>query len=183
MSIKRGLIVIGYQGIGKTTLVNHHSKSLRVDGVIDLDSSVFKANNGQRPENWHVIYCDIAISLAKLGYIVMISSHKQVRQALAKKYNPNNDTYSIVIICPHISLEHQWIAKLRNRYGIDHSESNFIAWKNATEQFSASINELSAQSDFSTVFIERMDYDLECIIFSYQRLIRGLNIPDRVEGC
>jgi ABC-type proline/glycine betaine transport system ATPase subunit len=58
-----GKVVVGYQGIGKSTLAFHNNR------VIDLESSNFFVD-GERPANWHIIYCNIARALCKQGYIV-----------------------------------------------------------------------------------------------------------------
>ena len=47
------MIIIGYQGIGKSTLANNKN------GYIDLESSSFW-NNGTRIPDWHIYYCRIA---------------------------------------------------------------------------------------------------------------------------
>ena len=73
-----GKVVVGYQGIGKSTLAFHNNR------VIDLESSNFFVD-GERPANWHIIYCKIARALCKQGYIVCVSSHKEVREELANK--------------------------------------------------------------------------------------------------
>lgn len=46
------MIIIGYPGIGKSTLGGQND-------VIDLDSSNFW-NNGKRPDDWYVYYCKVA---------------------------------------------------------------------------------------------------------------------------
>lgn len=57
-----GQIVVGYQGVGKSTLA-YHNRS-----VIDLESSNFFVD-GKRDEKWYIPYCNIARSLARQGYL------------------------------------------------------------------------------------------------------------------
>ena len=62
---KRGAIISGYQGIGKSTL------SKAGNGYIDLESGNFFAD-GYRADDWYVVYSQIAIHLAEQGYRVFI---------------------------------------------------------------------------------------------------------------
>ena len=52
------MIVIGYQGIGKSTLVKE------CNSYIDFESSNFKIN-GERPEGWEQMYCEAALDLSR----------------------------------------------------------------------------------------------------------------------
>jgi ABC-type phosphate/phosphonate transport system ATPase subunit len=45
---EQGIIIVGYQGIGKSTLAYHNKR------VIDLESSNFFVN-GERSKDWHVV--------------------------------------------------------------------------------------------------------------------------------
>ena len=69
------MIVIGYQGIGKSTLAQKQFK------YIDLESSALR-RDGVRWHNWYEPYCLVAEWLSKQGYIVFVSSHKEVRDYL-----------------------------------------------------------------------------------------------------
>jgi MoxR-like ATPase len=72
------MIIIGYPGIGKTTLCKHWHK------YVDLDSSAFRYNDGTRDKRWAEIYCKVAIDLHNQGYVVFLSSHYEVRDILKK---------------------------------------------------------------------------------------------------
>lgn len=173
----KGMIVIGYQGIGKTTCASKR------DGVIDLESSNFKVD-GERDENWYIIYCRIAVSLARQGYIVLISSHECVRSEL-RKYNPDGK-YSVVIICPHYTLKDQWIQPLHDRYIQDRSGENYIAWRDAEDHFIDSVQSITQDVVFSIIFLDSMDYDLGGLIMSLYRANQskyGLAPRIREEGC
>jgi len=173
----KGMIVIGYQGIGKSTLASKR------DGIIDLESSNFKID-GERDENWYIIYCRIAVSLARQGYIVLISSHECVRSEL-RKYNPE-DKYTVVIICPHYSLKDQWIHRLYDRYIHDPSNKNHAAWKDAEAHFTDSIQSMTQGAVFSIIFLNSMDYDLGGLIMSLYRASQPkTHFSQRIreEGC
>ena len=174
----KGMIVIGYQGIGKSTCAS------KIKGIIDLESSNFKID-GERDENWHIIYCRIAVSLARQGYIVMVSSHECVRSEL-QKYDPDGE-YTVVVICPHYTLKDKWVYRLYSRYVRDRSDKNYAAWKNAEANFVPSILSMSQGIVFSTIFLNSMDYDLDKLVMSLyqanQSKTRRLVPLDREEGC
>ena len=156
----KGMIVIGYQGIGKSTCAS------KTRGIIDLESSNFKID-GERDENWYVVYCRIAVSLARQGYIVMVSSHECVRSEL-HKYDPENK-YTVVMICPHYTLKDRWMQRLYNRYIQEPTEKNYAAWKNADAHFVDSILSMTQGVVFSTIFLNSMDYDLGKLVMSLYR--------------
>lgn len=164
MSISRntkGMIVIGYQGIGKSTCASE------MHGIIDLESSNFKID-GERDENWYVVYCRIAVSLARQGYIVMVSSHEHVRSEL-RQYDPE-DKYTVVVICPHYTMKDRWIQRLYNRYVREPSDKNYAAWKEAEAHFIDSIQSMTQGVVFSTIFLNSMDYDLGKLVMSLHRV-------------
>lgn len=143
-----GKVVVGYQGIGKSTLAFHNNR------VIDLESSNFFVD-GERPANWYIIYCKIARALCKQGYIVCVSSHKEVREELAKKPAVNQ-----VVIFPALQLKDNWIKKLRNRYEQCDSSKNFKALRNAEQNYDQNIMDLMKQDGFEHIAIQDMNYDL-----------------------
>ena len=81
------MIVIGYIGIGKSTLAMNQT------GYIDLDSSTFMFNN-KRCDNWVTYYCQVAESLSKQGYVVFVSCHFDVIE-----YSSLSLLLSILFIC------------------------------------------------------------------------------------
>ena len=97
------MIIIGYQGIGKSTLAGRNCR------YIDLESSCFWIN-GKRPDDWYLYYCSIAEHLSKQGYIVFVSSHEVVRTRLEWSCE------DVVIVYPSIELNDYWISKLEKRY-------------------------------------------------------------------
>ena len=75
------MIIIGYQGVGKSTLANKDDK------FIDLESGSFWINNTDnnskyRYDNWYEMYCNVAEHLSQQGYIVVVASHEVVRNRL-----------------------------------------------------------------------------------------------------
>lgn len=145
------MIIIGYQGIGKSTL---SSKGLK---YIDLESSNFWENNA-RPLDWYIYYCKIAENLSKQGYVVCVSSHEVVRN-----YLKDNCKEDVICIYPSILLRDQWVEKLKSRYDETQASKDFKAWANADDCYHENIAELM-NSGFLYAEINSMDYDLEAII-------------------
>ena len=86
------MIVIGYQGIGKSTYSN---KDIT---CIDLESGNFWVD-GVRLDDWYKVYCNIANHLSKQGYTVFVSSHQVVRDEL------KNSDEQVCIVYPSHSLK------------------------------------------------------------------------------
>ena len=144
------MIIIGYQGIGKSTLTKNSN------GYIDLESGNFWWN-GQRPHDWYVYYCHIAEDLSRQGYIVFVSSHKEVRKFLEKSEE------KVIVIFPSILIRDEWVKKLKDRYEESGKEKDFKAWKNAEDRYKENINELM-RSGFYFIEIDSLDYDLKKMI-------------------
>ena len=126
------MIIIGYQGIGKSTLAN------KSKNYIDLESSNFW-HRGKRPDNWYIYYCNIAESLSKQGYNVFVSSHEVVRNRLKKYYKEE-----LLCIIPSIELKDLWIRKLEDRWMNERTEKNYKAYMNAVDRYEDNINEIKA---------------------------------------
>ena len=148
----KGLIVIGYQGIGKSSIGGKYN-------CIDLESSNFYIDN-QRDKDWYKPYCNIALHLANQGYVVMTSSHKNVRNYFSTFLNklPEN-IGNIVIFCPRQTQKEQWIERLRKRHDKTKSDKDYRALMNAVEMYDMNIGEMT-HSKFCCYHPESMNYDL-----------------------
>ena len=158
MKGRTNMIIIGYQGIGKSTL----SKN-QFNIFIDLESSnFFFEKNGMliRDPNWYIPYCKIANHLSEQGFIVFVSSHKVVRDELKKSKR------KVVAIYPALELKDQWIKKLRNRYNETGLEKDYKALANAEDRYEENIKEIIDDVEDSLV-INDINYDLEDIIQVY----------------
>lgn len=140
------MIIIGYQGIGKSTLSNNCLK------YIDLESGCFW-NNGNRHDDWYITYTTIAQHLSKQGYIVFVSSHEPVRNAL------KDSTEKVFCCVPDVSLKDEWINKLKLRYELSHLDKDYKAYMNAKDRFTENINEI-INSGFDIIKINDMNYNL-----------------------
>lgn len=141
------MIIIGYQGIGKSTLANKKNE------YIDLESGNFW-HNGIRPENWYIYYCNIAEHLSKQGYNVFVSSHEVVRKRL------KNSSEIVICIYPSIFLADQWTKKLEQRYNQSHLEKDYKAWKNAEDKYHENISELM-MCGIPHIEINSLNYNLK----------------------
>lgn len=146
------MIIIGYQGIGKSTLAN---KDVR---FIDLESGNFWVD-GKRSDDWYKPYCKIAENLSSQGYIVFVSSHEVVRNQLV------NSEEQVISCVPSLELKDQWINKLKERYERTGLDKDYRAYMNAKDRYTENIIEIAA-SGFNVLWIESMDYDLNNEIFN-----------------
>lgn len=144
------MIIVGYQGIGKSSLAG-------TNGCIDLESSNFWVD-GKRDENWYKPYCQIAVHLSEQGYTVFVSSHEVVRKELAELYP--RKTW---IVYPALELRSAWITKLLDRYKQTGLEKDYKALMNAADRYDSNIVELSTDKlqSYEIIYI---DYQLSDII-------------------
>lgn len=150
----KGLIVIGYQGIGKSTWSGSRN-------FIDLESGNFWIGD-KRYSDWYIPYCQTAMSLADQGYIVFVSSHKVVVDYLKSTPLPEN-VGKVIIFCPRRTMKEEWIERLKERYERTNLEKDRKALLNAQDRFEENIVEL-ASSGLPVYQAEAMDYDLPSII-------------------
>lgn len=148
------MIVIGYQGIGKSTM------SKKFLECIDLESSNFRID-GVRVDDWYKAYSNIALDLSRQGYIVFTSSHAPVREWLGTRNSTNE---KIVICYPAIALKDQWIEKLQKRYDASSLRKDYAALMNAKDRYADNIQEMiddAKKYDFGRCCLINMDYDLD----------------------
>lgn len=144
------MIIIGYQGIGKSSIAGKND-------IIDLESGNFWFA-GKRRRDWYIYYCNIAESLSKQGYIVFVSSHKVVRD-----YLKNYCGESIYCVFPSLRLKDQWIERLQNRFNETKLEKDYKAWKNAEQCYERNITDLM-ESGIRYYNIMDIDYRLQDIV-------------------
>ena len=147
------MIVVGYQGIGKSTLAGRDHK------YIDLESGNFWVD-GKRADDWYKPYCKIAEHLSEQGYIVFVSSHEVVRQ-----YLEENSREVVVLVYPSIELKDEWIDKLTKRYARSKLDKDYKALMNACEgRYVKNIKELQESCIKHKLEIIKIDYDLEAML-------------------
>ena len=146
------MIVIGYQGIGKSTLCQFEK------GYIDLESSCFRRINGHRAVDWAETYAQIAEMLSRQGYTVMISSHLAVQKALYKSHE------YVVAVFPALDIRDLWVEKLKNRWNNSGEEKDRRAYMDAAYNYDKEIGVLM-ESPFDKGIIENLDYKLFDILW------------------
>lgn len=145
------MIITGYQGIGKSTVCKD-----RYDWI-DLESSIFKDDAGNRANNWYEHYCAVAVHLSNQGYTVFMSSHKVVRDWLSVNFKGR-----WVAIVPSTQLESEWVDRLEQRALDRPSIKNIAAYKNAVQHYSDSIRNIMYTCP--AVILSNIDYDLAEIV-------------------
>ena len=145
------MIVVGYQGIGKSTLAGKNHQ------YIDLESGNFWVD-GKRADDWYKPYCQIAEHLSQQGYVVFTSSHEVVRNQLAK----SSETVVVVHPAPH--LKDEWIKKLHDRWQITGLDKDYKAYMNALDRYTENIQELKTCDIPYKLEISVIDYDLEALL-------------------
>lgn len=158
------MIVIGYQGIGKSTLAGRDNK------FIDLESGNFWVD-GKRADDWYKPYCQIAEHLSQQGYIVFTSSHEVVRKQL------EGSSEVIAVVYPSIKLKDEWIAKLEARYRESGLEKDYKALMNAKDRYEENIRELGEYGHDHQVHrlvLTEMKYDLEAALIHFKNDMDGL---------
>lgn len=158
------MIVIGYQGIGKSSLAGRNNR------FIDLESSNFWVD-GCRHEDWYKPYCQIAEHLSQQGYIVFTSSHEVVRNQL------KNSSETVAIVYPSIELKDKWIDKLERRYAESELRKDYKALTNAKDRYEENIKELSEYAYKYQVYglaLTKIDYDLEAALIHLQEVLASI---------
>lgn len=163
-----GMIIIGYPGIGKTSVSGK-------DNIVDLESSYFHLSCGSSKFFNAGVYCDLAIDLYKQGYIVCVSSHEDVRKILeGKKAKIYGDNLRVVIIYPKKSLEMKWrwLERLEERYNATRMnpdlyfkdiEKDYRAFEHVKENYMYDIDEIM-KSPLPKYELESTDYNLADVI-------------------
>lgn len=159
------MIVIGYQGIGKTTTAK------KLNNCLDLESSMMKID-GKRDENWFIPYGQIALDLSRQGNIVFTASHRIFREWLEVN---SNDTDRILCIVPALDIKDLWIEKLQKRWEQTNLLKDRLAFMNAKECYIENITEMyDFQNSFEIYQIQDLNYNLE-LFFEH---LGGVSLED-----
>ena len=155
----KGVIIIGYQGIGKSSLGGKYN-------CIDLESGNFFIGD-KRADDWYIPYCQTAMSLAEQGFTVFVSSHKAVVDFLKNVPLPENVS-GVVIFCPQLWMKDEWIKRLEERYLRTGLWKDQKALLNAKDRYTENIIELIS-SGLPVFQPYALDYDLK----GYVAMIRS----------
>lgn len=144
------MIVIGYPGVGKSTV------SKRSITYIDLDSSIFNKDE----KDWEKEYIKTAEKLSAKGHVVFVSAHKKVQELLL------NSSQKILVVYPALRLHDFWIKKLRDRYAKSEKPEFYRALQRCVSHYCEDILELKALP-FDQLKIDTEVYDLEVLLEKY----------------
>ena len=145
------MIIIGFPGIGKSTLAYNNNK------FVDLESSYFKPVNN-RNDDWVVDYCKLAELLSKNGSIVFVSSHKAVRDYIAKMRTDE----LVACVFPSERIREQWVKKLEDRYMDSNLDKDYRAFIRTRDHYDDYIRELYSDDSIPYKWvITNINYDLE----------------------
>ena len=150
----KGLIVVGYQGVGKSSCSGKNN-------CIDLESSNFYIGE-ERHEDWYITYCTIAINLAAQGYTVFTSSHECVVNYFRSVPLPPG-VGKVVIFCPTLKMRNEWIDRLSNRYNRTDLFKDYKAYRNADAGYGEQITKL-VHSGLPVYHPANIDYDLNVYV-------------------
>lgn len=168
------MIIVGYPGVGKSTLVQHK------ENCIDLESSCFDKSN----INWYKDYCNVAIDLHKQGNIVLVSNHELVYKELGSKEELKQS--DLVFIFPCLQLGNDWIMKLKERYEKYSTKKNELAYLRARNNYLQDINSLIhfiKENNYRYCCIDSMLYQLDYIVRGLEEGKTGSNIDISNKVC
>ena len=154
------MIIIGFPGIGKSSVTRAYEGDTNTTGYIDLESSNFV-----KDDNWVKEYCDLAIDLELQGYKVFVSSHKKVREYLAEKQDVFSD---IVEVFPSKEMRTEWLKKLECRYMNCKTDKNERALSYMRNNFDGAVDEMENDAIIHKVRITKENMnDLEKALSDY----------------
>lgn len=169
------MIIIGYPGIGKTTL------ALKRSDVVDLESSMFNDDDSVKIPYWYKYYCNVASDLSKQGKIVMVSNHQEVVNYLTQTLDEN-----LCFVFPSIDLKSWWISKVKQRMIDDPTIKNHKAFKRVCMRYTTDICKIIniVQSrKYGYWCIENQDYNLADIVDSLHTGYNSNNLQDCNHVC
>lgn len=175
-----GIIVVGFPGIGKTSI------SFGKNNFVDLESSCFNivdpvTNKKTKPDNWEKLYVSVAYDLAKQGKNVCVSNHSLVIGELLDRRQQDSrlDKYPIMFVYPKKNLKDAWIERLTERYNssvhidkdiadknkaaLDAVAANYDKWIDALESIDPN-NSTAYGNNVYKIPIINVDYNLASIL-------------------
>lgn len=184
------MIILGYPGIGKTTLSGQYARVFN-SPIIDLESSCMRRGpDNERDELWYESYANIAIDLHLQGFFVLCSCHKPLRNYLKQKAGKVRGfrKKDLVLCYPERALADKWISRLQDRYTQTKSIKDKNALNFAKDHYVDSISELLNDHSINHLALYHMDYSLlGAFCFCKQKLERTYSIPrvftDTTSGC
>ena len=154
------MIIIGFPGIGKSSVTRAYDGDTNTTGYIDLESSNFV-----KDDNWVEEYCCLAIDLDLQGYNVFVSSHRAAREYLAEKQDLFPD---IIEVFPSKELKIDWLNRLESRYMRCKTAKNERALNYMRNNFDTAVDEMERDAIVHKVRITKENMnDLERTMVDY----------------
>ena len=154
------MIIIGFPGIGKSSVTRAYDGDTNTTGYIDLESSNFV-----KDDNWVKEYCNLALDLDLQGYNVFVSSHKAVREYLAEKQDIFPD---IMEVFPSKEMCTEWLNRLELRYMKCKTAKNERALNYMRNNFGTAVDEMERDAIVHKVRITKENMnDLRKAIVDY----------------
>ena len=141
------MIIIGFPGIGKSSVTRAYDGDTNTTGYIDLESSNFV-----KDDNWVKEYCNLAIDFDLQGYNVFVSSHKAVREYLAEKQDIFPD---IMEVFPSKEMCTEWLNRPELRYMKCKTAKNERALNYMRNNFDTAVDEIERDAIIHKVRITR----------------------------
>ena len=164
--MKKGLIICGYPGIGKSSIAGWNN-------CIDLESSYFSRDEkgfALCDEDWVTKYCKLAFDIARQGFTVLLSCHVMVRNKLKEiKDMKSNYFYPpVVIFCPRADMKEAWGIRLMKRYNETNLDKDFRALEGAMRSWNRNMIWMTEQN-FPIYCPMSIDYDLRDYILQIRK--------------
>lgn len=145
------MIVIGYPGVGKSTISKRNIR------YVDFDSSIFPKEDG-----WEEDYVNKAISLSKEGHVVFISAHEKVRDLV------KDCREKIVVVYPSLKLHDFWIQRLKDRYNKSRNAAEYRALYRCVSNYGEDILKLKESKFKNKIELKEESYDLEKLLEKFE---------------
>lgn len=164
--MKKGLIICGYPGIGKSSIAGWNN-------CIDLESSYFSFRNGvpQKFSEWVPQYCETALDLANQGFTVLISCHRNVWHYLNEKIKYHaipRCNIPIVIFRPKPDMKEAWGIRLVKRYLQSGSDKDLRAFEGAMKYWDEDMLMMNGQY-LPIYYLTDITYDLRDYILQIRK--------------
>lgn len=174
-----GMIIIGFSGIGKSTL------SAKNDKFIDLESSCYNlinpnTNKAEKCKDWEKFYITVAYHLAKQGKYVFVSNHQMVIDEIMNRRIADQtlDQYPVIFVYPIKNIKDEWIDKLYKRLNDsiitgdnEEARKNDAAYKAVSQHYDTWVQNLQNIDPYDNnvykIPIYNIHYDLEKILLSF----------------
>lgn len=162
------MIIFGYPCIGKSTIARNKLND-STPPIIDLESSCMRRGElNIRDGLWWESYGNIAIDLHTQGFIVLCSSHAQVREYIKGKAGHTKGLRKDdIAVCYPTVMQGDWIEKLQDRYTINPSKKNENALDFAMRNYTSSIKELRSDDSINRIELFDVNYNLILAIQYY----------------